>query len=63
MKKLVFGMTLAGSLILSASAFADNEREREDDPCKAPLPALGLTLLGQLGAGALGWSLYRSQRA
>jgi len=62
MKNLVSGLVLASSLTLSAGAFAFGG-QREDEPCQAPLPALGLTLLGQLGAGALGWSIYRSNRA
>jgi|GEM_PF-6474780 len=31
-------------------------------PCPAPLPGLGLTLLGQLGAGALGWKFLRRHK-
>ncbi len=32
------------------------------EPCPAPLPGLGVTLLGQAAAGALGWKLFRKRR-
>ena len=31
-------------------------------PCPAPLPRLGVTLLGQAAAGVLGWKLLRRRR-
>jgi hypothetical protein len=68
MKALTFGFLLAGSLAFATDAFAVvTTDDRGDDgkgnaPCDAPLPLLGLSLLGQLGAGALGWSIYRKQQ-
>ncbi len=67
MKPLTFACLIAGSLFFAADAFAvvqtDEGGGRGNAPCDAPLPALGLSLLGQLGAGVLGWSIYRKQRA
>jgi hypothetical protein len=60
MKTAAFGLFLSASIFFAYGAFAE---DHNNNPCDAPLPVLGLTLLGQLGAGALGWKLYRSQRA
>lgn len=67
MKALTFASLIAGSLFFAADAFAvvqtDDGGDKGNAPCDAPLPALGLSLLGQIGAGVLGWSIYRKQSA
>jgi hypothetical protein len=62
MKALTFGLILASSAILATGPAAAEEKSGMGNPNEAPLPALGLSLLGQLGAGVLGWSIYRSKR-
>ncbi len=62
MKALIFGTILASSLAFAANAYADDDHG-DSHPQNAPLPALGLTLLGQLGAGALGWRVYKNRRS